>query len=81
MTLELLNVQQKMDAEKLESLVDSIGLVNVVELLANICFDKVQHLEENWQESPKSDAVKVWTRNGRTLNRVSVGLWRHSWER
>jgi hypothetical protein len=70
------------EAEKvaLEALVDSVGLVQTVELLSAICHEKVAHLAENWQDN-KSDQVTTWKRNATKLEKNANSLWRQAWER
>jgi hypothetical protein len=65
----------------LESLVDSIGLVETVRALSEICFAKVSHLEENWQEPSTSLDLKTWKHNAQYLDGVSARIWRQSYER
>lgn len=48
----------------LESLIDSNGLASVVEALAEICYGKAAHLEENWQDKA---TAKDWERAGGQL--------------
>jgi hypothetical protein len=46
----------------LVGIVDRAGLRNVLFALEHICFEKANHLEENWQD-PRS--AKLWSRYGR----------------
>jgi hypothetical protein len=71
----------KAQTDSLEMLVDSLGLVQVVEILASLCFDKQEHLETNWQESPASLDLKAWKHNGGYLYKVASHVWRQSFER
>lgn len=66
--------------EPLEALVDSHGLVAVIESLSAICREKEAHLAENWQET-STDQVKTWKHNAGYLDKVSATVWRQSWER
>ena len=67
---------------ELEHVIDLKGLAAVVTALSEICFDKMQHLEENWQETERdSDQVKTWKHNAQYLDKVSAHIWRQSWER
>jgi hypothetical protein len=36
--------------EELEILIDRNGISSVLEALAQVCFDKWQHVEVNWQD-------------------------------
>jgi len=71
----------KEQTNSLETLVDSIGLVQTVQLLSALCFDKAEHLETNWQESPTSLDLKAWKHNAEYLDKVSSHVWRQSFER
>lgn len=68
------------NTEALESIIDNMGLVAVIEALALICNDKVSHLSENWQDT-QSDQCKTWKHNANYLDKVSSHLWRQAWER
>lgn len=76
-TKELSNTEKIM----LEGFIDSYGLVAVIESLAEICDEKSDHLQTNWQEHPASDQVRTWTHNGGYLQKVAGHVWRQSWER
>ena len=65
---------------QLESMLDDMGLVATIEALSAICYDKVAHLSESWQET-SSDQVKTWKHNASYLDKVSPHVWRQSWER
>lgn len=41
-----------MDCDKitLEQLVDSLTLQGVIERLSSICYEKAEHIRENWQD-------------------------------
>ena len=36
--------------DKLEQIVDSLGVKGTLEALAQVCFDKSEHLAVNWQD-------------------------------
>lgn len=65
---------------ELEQLVDSVGLVAVLQILSSICAEKVSHLSENWQDAT-SDQFKTWKHNASYLDKVSNTVWRQQWER
>lgn len=58
---------ERIDTEKLEKMVDTYGLRNVLDTLAAICFAKSQHIEENWQDSGRD-----WMSDGKRLERFLV---------
>jgi len=38
------------DKEKLEAIIDTFGLFTVLEAISDICGDKAEHIELNWQD-------------------------------
>lgn len=55
----------------LESMVDSVGLVGVVEALSCICVEKAEHLRANWQDEA---SARDFERCMRVLDRCSASL-------
>ena len=55
--------------DALEALVDKFGLPRGLDLLCNVCEEKAQHLEENWQDKPAS---KLWRKVGVRIDNESV---------
>ena len=51
--------------DKLESIVDSTSIEDVVEALSQICYAKAEHVQSNWQDYV---LAKVWERNAKVLN-------------
>ena len=49
---------------ELELMVDKTNLRSVLQLLMNICFDKAQYLETNWQDESGANS---WNRDGNRL--------------
>lgn len=58
----------------LESLVDSNGLLAVVEALAEICYAKSAHIEENWPATNSELLARTWLANGRILAKAADKL-------
>lgn len=56
------------ELEELESLIDSIGLSQVVGALADICYMKEQHVAENWQDEA---LAKDWHKAGAVLSKAA----------
>lgn len=54
--------------DQLERLVDEVGLASVLEALAEVCYAKAGHIEENWQDQLLANA---WTRAGRRVDSVA----------
>jgi len=74
------NIMMPSEKESLEKAIDEFGLAQVIESLAEICREKVEHLATSWQES-NTEQAKTWKRNAVALERLHSGLWRQSWER
>jgi hypothetical protein len=55
----------------LEGMVDRHGLEAVIETLAEICYEKGDHLRTNWQDEK---SAKSWDRMGKQLNKFAGGL-------
>jgi hypothetical protein len=54
---------------QLESMVDAVGLSNVLYALSKICSEKASHLESNWQDKI---AAKAWDREAKRLDIVAT---------
>lgn len=50
---------------ELEQLVDSYGLIAVLRALAEICYEKAEHVRSAWQDERLG---KVWERTGKLLD-------------
>jgi hypothetical protein len=57
---------------QLEQAIDTIGLPQVLEHLANICYGKAEHLRENWQDEK---SAKLWDKNANQLEKLSPKLY------
>jgi len=53
-------------AEQIESLVDQYSVKELLEALADVCCEKAEHLEANWQDG---ESAKPWRR---TATRVEA---------
>lgn len=56
------------DIYELEEILDRQGLVQLLGMLESICYDKAQHLMENWQDM---DTAKVWERDAKKIGNLS----------
>jgi hypothetical protein len=54
--------------DELEELIDRYGLPNVVQALADVCFEKAAHIMESYSDKPLAEA---WERDGERLARLS----------
>jgi hypothetical protein len=57
------------DFADLEQLIDKIGLSEVLQLLADVCYAKADHIETNWQDYR---LAKLWEKAAAKLDDVSV---------
>lgn len=55
--------------DQIESFIDSFGLSAVLEMIAQICYEKGDHLRSNWQDER---TAKVWDRDGRKIDTVAA---------
>jgi len=55
----------------LENLIDSYGLSNVLSQISQICYDKSNHLLDNWQDSYAS---KDWDKSGDKINTLQRNI-------
>lgn len=53
----------------LEGMVDAMGLGKVLDLLADICVDKANHVQTNWQDKI---TAATWTQAGRQARYASL---------
>lgn len=58
-----------MTAEDLEILVDSVGVRGVLEMLAQVCHEKADHIRTNWQDTVTAHR---WARMGRVCAKAEV---------
>lgn len=53
--------------DQLEAMIDKSSLNDVLDMLAEICHAKADHLRSNWQDEP---AAKDWDRAGNRINKL-----------
>lgn len=53
----------------IEELIDQNSLSAVKEAFANVCFEKAEHIQSNWQDS---DLAKIWENAGRKIGNVNT---------
>lgn len=59
-------------SEQLERIIDAITLPQVLDLISNICYEKAQHLAENWQDNR---SAKLWEKNGNLISKTSPKIY------
>jgi len=59
-------------SEQLEKMIDTITLPQVLELIADICEAKGQHIAENWQDEP---LAKLWFKNAANVAKLSPKIY------
>ena len=57
--------------EQLEQLVDRVGVATLIDWLAEICWEKADHVRSAWQDER---GAKLWERNGDKLHKVAQQL-------
>ncbi len=60
------------DRDTLESLIDQHTLADVLTALANICHEKADHLQGNWQDI---SAARMWTQTAKKVETLSSKLY------
>jgi hypothetical protein len=53
--------------QQLESLIDRNSLATVLQAMSEICYEKEEHIEANWQDKNLS---KIWASAGTRIERV-----------
>ena len=52
-----------------ERLIDKYGLSTILGSIAQICFEKAEHIRANWQDEP---LARAWDRVGKALDRAAA---------
>lgn len=60
--------QRKIESEQLEAMIDRSSLKDVLEMLAEICGEKAEHIRSNWQDEPMA---RFWEADARKVARVA----------
>jgi hypothetical protein len=58
-----------MDKDDLEMMIDKYGLSKVLFFIAEICHEKADHVQVNWQDSV---LAKEWTADAKTVERLAA---------
>ena len=61
----------EVDERALEDIMDKSSLEKVLESLANICYEKAEHLRENWQDYT---AAKIWDKAAHVVDRAAANV-------
>ena len=59
------------EKELLESLIDHYTLTEVVEELANIAYEKAEHVRSNWNDKPLE---KAWNKIGNDFDKMALKI-------
>jgi hypothetical protein len=54
--------------EQLEQLIDQNSLQTVLDTLADVCHEKAEHLQSNWQDT---FTANLWTCRAKTISKVA----------
>ena len=57
--------------DELEIMIDKIGLSKALFLIAEICCEKAEHLQSNWQDA---NAAKEWTADARAIEKLAAKI-------
>jgi hypothetical protein len=53
-------------------MIDKLTTPQVLQLIAEICHEKADHLRENWQDK---NAARLWDKNGNMIDVFSAKLY------
>ncbi|MGE0294710.1 MAG: hypothetical protein AB7P97_20355 [Hyphomonadaceae bacterium] len=56
------------DVDSIEAIMDRTSLFAVLESIVGICFDKSQHISENWQDK---SLAREWERAGKVVDKAA----------
>lgn len=62
-----MHVNNQQTADTIESLVDAHGLATVLDMLAEVCHAKAEHIEGNWQDDGSD-----WTRAASVIENAAA---------
>ena len=62
---------QNANRELLEGLIDAVGVSDILETMSEICYEKAEHLETNWQDYK---AAKWWLKIAGKLQVFSISF-------
>ena len=62
-----MGLDYKLVTEALENLVDKTSLEDVVDSLAELCLEKAEHLESNWQDTKSASS---WLKCAKILEKA-----------
>jgi len=58
-----------MKRDDLEQMIDRLGLSRVLFLMAEICAEKADHIETNWQDRP---LAYEWIKDAKALDKLAA---------
>lgn len=53
--------------QQIETLIDRHTVAKLLEVMAQVCFEKSDHIKENWQDAR---LAKFWEMNAKTLTKI-----------
>jgi hypothetical protein len=65
------NKQKEEFKYQIEEIMDKTSIQELTEMITEICFEKSQHVLENWQDKNLS---KIWEKNGTKFNALLCNL-------
>jgi hypothetical protein len=57
--------------DELETMIDKVGLSKVLFFLAEVCGEKADHLNSNWQDA---NAAKQWLADARDIEKLAAKI-------
>jgi hypothetical protein len=57
--------------DEIEQMVDKVGLSKFLFMLAEICNEKAEHIQTNWQDR---NLAKEWTADARAIEKIAAKI-------
>ena len=58
--------------DRLEQIIDQVGLMRVLEDIGDICHGKASHIQSNWQDKELSEIAQLWAKAGGVVSGIST---------
>jgi hypothetical protein len=57
--------------DEIEQMVDKVGLSKFLFMLAEVCNEKAEHIQTNWQDR---NLAKEWTADARAIEKIAAKI-------
>lgn len=63
------SVDPRETEREIESVIDRVGLPDMISIMADVCVAKADHIDTNWQDRA---LARVWDRASKALDKLSA---------